>query len=454
MPAIVKIPETVSEYKAIVAYLRSNTLPLSTQNDRIAKSNFIRRCKKFEVDERDVLYVSTVRDNTTTRRRVIPKYDNELRKLVLERFHDQANHRSYHKTYTAISEKHIGITQEEVQKYINECTACALNASIKEKTDMVPVISTAPWKHIQIDLIDFHEFSEQNNGFAWLLSCVCIFSKFLVTIPMKNKEAITVATHLIKDVFKILGPPDTLQSDNGKEFVAEIISQICNILGIRIKHGRPCHPQSQGQIERLNQTIGRGFTKLLWDNENKLQRKDWINVIDAFTVTYNSTVHSAHKRTPHEVMFGCKMHRIYDVPEKEEGEENAIKVVDEASQTSVSDAVDEDVIERHMSRQQQIQQSVNEALDKYRSKLCRQGSVHRKKTVNNTIEAGTPIMVAPDHDMNPKTRKRKLQSTFSQPGKFKRLTSNNRTAIVEVNGKDIAIPIERVKVATEKEQSP
>ena len=52
---------------------------------------------------------------------------------------------------------------------------------------------------------------------------------------------------------------------------------------------------------------------------------------------------------------------------------------DEASQTSVSDAVDEDVIERHMSWQQQIQQSVNEALDKYRSKLCRQGSVHRKR---------------------------------------------------------------------------
>ena len=31
-------------------------------------------------------------DNTKTRRRVVPKYDNELRKLILERFHDQANH--------------------------------------------------------------------------------------------------------------------------------------------------------------------------------------------------------------------------------------------------------------------------------------------------------------------------------------------------------------------------
>ena len=92
MPAIVKIPETVSDYQAIVTYLQSDIKPLDIQNDRIAKSNFIRRCKKFEVDERGVLYVSTVRDNTKTRRRVVPKYDNELRKLILERFHDQANH--------------------------------------------------------------------------------------------------------------------------------------------------------------------------------------------------------------------------------------------------------------------------------------------------------------------------------------------------------------------------
>ena len=44
---------------------------------------------------------------------------------------------------------------------------------------------------------------------------------------MKNKEATTVATHLIKDIFKILGPPDTLQSDNDREFVAEVVTQVC-----------------------------------------------------------------------------------------------------------------------------------------------------------------------------------------------------------------------------------
>lgn len=456
MPAIAKIPETVAEYEAIVTYLQSNTIPLDIQNNRIARNNFIRRCKKFEADERNILYVSTVQDNSVTRRRVVPKYDNELRRLILERFHNQANHRSYHKTYSAISENHIGITQEEVQAYVNECPACAINTSIKERTDMVPVVSRAPWHHIQIDLIDFHEFSDQNDGFAWLLTCVCTFSKFLVAIPIKNKEATTVATHLVRDVFKILGPPDTLQSDNGKEFVAEVVTRVCNTLGVKIKHGRPRHPQSQGQIERLNQTIGRGFTKLLWDNENKLQRKDWIRVIDAFIINYNSTVHRAHGITPHQAMFGWKMHCVYNT--LDEGEEltevgnDENRMSDAVEEGSLSDDIDnEDMIKQRMSRVQQLRQTVNDTLDKYRSKLCREGSVHRKKTANNTIEAGTSVVIAPDHDMNPKSRKRKLQPTFSQEGTFKRLTANNHTAIVEVDGKDVATSIKRIKVITRKE---
>ena len=271
MPAIVKIPETQEEYNEIVNYLQSETFSPKIENKARERWNFIRRCKKFELYN-DILYTKAT--SKSERRRVLPKFDKNLRDLVLNRFHDQSNHREYHKTYSAISEKHIGITQEEVREYVNNCEACAINASIKEKTDMTPVISTEPWSHLQIDLIDFHEFTDVNDGYAWLLTCVCTFSKFLLAVPMKNKEAATVANHLAKDVFKILGPPRILQSDNGKEFTAEIIKNVCSTLNITIKHGRPRHPQSQGQVERLNQTIGRGFTKLLWDSNNQLQRKD------------------------------------------------------------------------------------------------------------------------------------------------------------------------------------
>ena len=92
-----------------------------------------------------------------------------------------------------------------------------------------------------------------------------------------------------------------------------------------------------------------------------------------------------------------------------------------------------------------MHQSVNNTLDKYRSKLCQKGSVHRKKRASNTIEAGTSVYIAPDHDNNQRTRKRKLQPTYSETGTFKRLTSNNRTAVVIVDNKETRVPVMRVR---------
>ena len=105
---------------------------------------------------------------------------------------------------------------------------------------MTPVVSTEPWTHLQTGLIDFHEFADVNDGYQWLLTCVCTFSKYLVAVPMKNKEAATIAKHLVNDVFKIPGPPRVLQSDNRKEFVADIITLKSStaVLAIRNRKGK------------------------------------------------------------------------------------------------------------------------------------------------------------------------------------------------------------------------
>ena len=148
MPAIPKMPETITEYQSIVEYLLNKTIPIVIEQNSIAISNFKRRCKRFEVDENKILYLpAIIKDDgsiKSQKRHLIPKYDKELQTLILNHFHDQFNHCNYHKTFSALSEKHIGITQEKVQKYINECSSYAINTSIKEKVDMTPVISIAP----------------------------------------------------------------------------------------------------------------------------------------------------------------------------------------------------------------------------------------------------------------------------------------------------------------------
>ena len=49
--------------------------------------------------------------------------------------------------------------------------------------------------------------------------------------------------------------PARLQSDNGKEFTALIILELCKAFGVKLVNGSIGHPQSQGAVERCNRTI-------------------------------------------------------------------------------------------------------------------------------------------------------------------------------------------------------
>jgi len=52
-------------------------------------------------------------------------------------------------------------------------------------------------------------------------------TKFVVIKPLKTKTAEEVAYNLI-DIFTLLGAPSILQSDNGREFSNQIVSNLKN----------------------------------------------------------------------------------------------------------------------------------------------------------------------------------------------------------------------------------
>ena len=49
--------------------------------------------------------------------------------------------------------------------------------------------------------------------------------------------------------------PSKMQSDNGKEFTAGIVNELCAAFGVKVIHGSIGYPQSQGAVERCNRTI-------------------------------------------------------------------------------------------------------------------------------------------------------------------------------------------------------
>jgi hypothetical protein len=84
--------------------------------------------------------------------------------------------------------------------------------------------------------------------------------------PLKSKIAAEVAYNLL-DIVLILGAPMILQSDNGCEFTANIITELKSLWpDLKIVHGRPRHPQSQGSVERTNTDVKEMLATWLSEN--------------------------------------------------------------------------------------------------------------------------------------------------------------------------------------------
>lgn len=94
------------------------------------------------------------------------------------------------------------------------------------------------------------------------------------------------------------------------EFTATIISDICKEVGTFQVHGAPYHPQSQGVVERFNQTLKIQVAKYM--DECKTNR--WLDYLPSATRLYNKNFHEGIKGFPYEVWSGQKI-QTYDLPE-------------------------------------------------------------------------------------------------------------------------------------------
>jgi hypothetical protein len=62
--------------------------------------------------------------------------------------------------------------------------------------------------------------------------------------PLRHKSTEAVANVLL-DIFTLFGAPAILQSDNGREFVNKIISELCTMWkDLKIVYGKLRHSQS------------------------------------------------------------------------------------------------------------------------------------------------------------------------------------------------------------------
>ncbi|XP_044197682.1 uncharacterized protein LOC122972712 isoform X3 [Thunnus albacares] len=191
-----------------------------------------------------------------------------------------------------------GITQVS-QTLVDSCMICQQtrkkNSTVKHDHLEPP---SGPFVNMQIDFV--HMPSSQ--GFKYLLVITDRFSKWVEAFATKKEDARTVVKCLLKEVIPRYGVPQGIDSDRGPAFVSKITQGLSEILGFKWQLHVPYHPQSSGQVERMNATIKDRLTKTVLATGLK-----WPDALPIVLYSIRSAPSATTGLSPHEVLMGRPM---------------------------------------------------------------------------------------------------------------------------------------------------
>jgi IS30 family transposase len=104
--------------------------------------------------------------------------------------------------------------------------------------------------------MDFIKQLPNSEGFTTILVVVDCFTKQALFIPTHN--AITsaqLAELFIVHVFSKHGVLSHVTSDQGSEFMSHFLCSLRKALNMKLHFSLRYHPEGDGQIERVNQTL-------------------------------------------------------------------------------------------------------------------------------------------------------------------------------------------------------
>jgi len=136
---------------------------------------------------------------------------------------------------------------------------------------------------------------------------------FVATTERTSAEEL--ARLLWDNVWKLHGLPESVVSDRGPQFAAELTKELNRMLGIKTKLSMAFHPQTDEQMERMNQEL----EQYLWFFI-KNRQKDWPEWLAVAEFAINNKVHTATKVSPFMTNYRKELRMGGDIRRKEKVE--------------------------------------------------------------------------------------------------------------------------------------
>jgi hypothetical protein len=187
-----------------------------------------------------------------------------------------------------------------VEDFVHQCQICqqAKHENSKPAGLLQPLpVPDGPWQDITMDFIDGLPKSE---GFEVIMVVVDRLTKFAHFVPLNHPyTAAQVARAFWDNIIKLHGVPFTIVSDRDKVFTSAMWRGILDAAGTKLQYSTAYHPQTDGQTERVNQSLEMYLHCAVHDSPQEWRR--WLSAAEFW---YNSSHHASLTCSPFKALYG------------------------------------------------------------------------------------------------------------------------------------------------------
>ena len=225
-----------------------------------------------------------------------------LKAFILHRYHGLpiTGHTGRKKTYGQLTMNYYWPSmRKDLERWIKSCLTCARRKTPRPlKAGHPGTVSNAtkPWECVSIDIVSAAATSK--GGYTKILTIIDTFTRYVLTIPLRNANAEEIGNALFRELFCRFGRPKRIHSDDGKEFVNEALKAMYKQWGINQTSTGGYQPQAN-PVERYHRFMNSSMTMLTTTFGD-----DWPSYLPASTFAYNASICDSTDHTPYELIYG------------------------------------------------------------------------------------------------------------------------------------------------------
>ncbi|MGH0180819.1 UNVERIFIED_CONTAM: hypothetical protein FKN15_013733 [Acipenser sinensis] len=158
--------------------------------------------------------------------------------------------------------------------------------------------------------------SKSDCGYVHILVVVDYATRYPEAVPLKSTSALTIAKELVQIIARV-GIPREILTDHGTNFMSQCLKELYKLLQIQSIRTSVYHLQSDGLVERFNQTLKQMLRRFV-----NQEQKHWAKLLPYLMFAVREVPQSSTGFSHFELLYGRKPRGVLDLVKEGWEEQN------------------------------------------------------------------------------------------------------------------------------------